>query len=793
MKFSEQWLREWVNPAVDSETLAHQLTMAGLEVASIEPVSAQFNGVVVGQVLDVQAHPDADKLRVCQVDVGQGEPLNIVCGASNVRAGLKVPVAMLGATLGADFKIKRAKLRGIESQGMICSAQELSLSESSQGILSLAQDAPIGMDFRHYWQLDDKAITVELTPNRGDCASLLGLTREVAAINDCQRTEVKQQVVAAEHELQHTVIVEAAEACPRYVGRVITNVNNQASTPLWLNERLRRSSMRSINPVVDILNYVMLELGQPMHAFDLHKVSGDMVVRKAKNAESLTLLNGQTIELTPDSLVIADKIRPLALAGIMGGADTEVSVNTDTLLLESAYFDPIELAGKARQYGLHTDASYRYERGVDPALTERAMQRATELIVAITAGKPGPLFTQTTSAYLPKANKLTLRRTRIKALLGIAIDDVKVQAILQNLGMQVEVNDLGWEVIVPTHRFDISQEVDLIEELARIHGYDQIPATAIHAAVSASPKQAKSLPQERLQNLLVDRGFHEVITYSFVPESLNEIFAPGAVALQLSNPISAELAVMRAHLAPSLLAALQYNQHRQQDRVWLFECGLCFSQDNGQINQQNKLGGIMAGSRYPLQWGEAKAELDFFAAKAEVEALLRLTRREQEYQFVAYEKAGLHPGQTAAIVYQGQEVGYLGALHPSVVEAYGLRQPVYLFELDLATLTDLDTAVYKTLSKFPSIRRDIALLVAEDMPIEPLLASIRAKANDIIKRVELFDVYQGKGLPSGQKSIALSIVMQHDLRTLIDEEINTLLQAILTDLQQTFGAKLRDE
>jgi phenylalanyl-tRNA synthetase beta chain len=792
MKFSEQWLREWINPAITTEQLLEQLTMAGLEVDSSEPVAGQFSDIVVGYVLDVQPHPDADRLRVCQVDVGQ-EILNIVCGASNVCSGIKVPVAKIGAVLGTDFVIKRAKLRGIESQGMICSAQELGLAETSQGILILAEDAPLGQAFREYWQLDDNTITVELTPNRGDCTSIIGMAREIAALNRLAKKPLTINSIVASHAEQIPVQVEAQEACPRYIGRLIRNINNQAQTPIWLAERLRRSGLRSINPIVDVLNYVMFELGQPMHVFDANKINKGITVRFPKLDESLALLNGQVVKLLPNTLVIADQDKVLALAGIMGGSDSEVTTNTQTVFLESAFFSPLAMAGQARQYGLHTDASYRFERGVDPEITAKALQRATELIIQIVGGEAGPLIEQSASHYIPKPEPVILRKARVNSVLGLTIPMQEIAAILTSLDMLVTPLTDAWQVSIPSHRFDIKLEVDLIEELARIYGYDKIKPQAIRGQFATRASSETQMDLMRIKYLLVDRGYKEAITYSFVSAKLNTIFAPEQAPLELANPISAELAVMRSNLWPGLISVLQYNQNRQQERVRLFEMGLKFSQANGQILQLPILGGVVAGTRYPEQWASGKEPVDFFDVKADIEALISLTGKPLKFSFGATEYPGLHPGQTAKILYDKQIVGYAGAIHPQVAEQLDLKLPIYLFELDLTTISEQNIPNYTALSKYPSIRRDLALVLAEDLPVADLLAKIRHEAREIIKQVEIFDVYQGKGVPSGQKSVALSIIMQHTERTLVDEEVNQLIQKIISDLQQAFGVKLREE
>ena len=577
MKLSENWLREWVNPDFDVQVIAEKLTQAGLEVDSVSPVAGDFSGVLVGQVKSVVAHPDADKLRVCEVDVAGDALLHIVCGASNVREGLKIPVAVVGAVLPGDFKIKKAKLRGEPSFGMLCSAKELGLAESSEGLMELPADAPVGSDIRDYLALNDFTIEVDLTPNRSDCLGVAGIARELGVISRTNLTPVAINEVAASVQTTFPVLVEAKQACPNYIGRVIENINPDAKTPLWMQEKLRRSGLRSLSAVVDITNYVMLELGQPMHAFDLQKLQQSIIVRFAKADEKLTLLDGQQVEIAEQTLVIADASGPLALAGVMGGETTAVDDKTTSLFLEAAFFTPDAIAGQARSYGLHTDSSHRFERGVDPQLAQQAMQRATQLILEIAGGQAGPLTVVSEESALPEIPQILLRANRIKRVLGIELDAAEVEEQLTRLGLEVTAVRDGWLVMVPSFRFDINIEVDLIEELGRLYGYDRLPQTRPEISVLPGAISEKQLATERLQSLLVDRGYFEAITYSFVDPTLQKHFADSDIEpIKLANPISADLSVMRHSLWPGLVQAMVYNLNRQHDRIRLFEVGRVF-------------------------------------------------------------------------------------------------------------------------------------------------------------------------------------------------------------------------
>ncbi|WP_022964139.1 phenylalanine--tRNA ligase subunit beta [Halopseudomonas pelagia] len=792
MKFSEQWLRTWVNPNVSREELVARLSMTGLEVDSVTPAAGVFSGVVVGEIVSAEQHPDADKLRVCQVSNGS-EQFQVVCGAPNARPGIKIPFAMVGAELGEDFKIKKAKLRGVESFGMLCSAAELKLSDDHDGLYELPTDAPTGQNLREYLGLDDAIIEVDLTPNRGDCLSIAGLAREVGANYGEAVSPVHIDAVAAVHDEVRPVELKAPKACPRYLGRVVRNVDLSRPTPLWMVERLRRSDIRSIDAVVDITNYVMLELGQPLHAFDLAEIKGGIRVRMAVEGEKLVLLDGQEISLRADTLVIADHERPLAMAGIMGGEHSGVSEGTRDLFLESAFFDTIAIAGKARGYSLHTDSSHRFERGVDWQLQRDAIERATALVVEIVGGEPGPVIEAVNETTLPTLKQITLRSERINQMLGMQMKGADVEAYLSGLGLYITADGEGqWQVDVPSHRFDISIEVDLIEELARLYGYNRLPVSAPTAALNltAKPETRGELPV--LRRLLVARGYHEAITYSFVEPGLNKLFDPEIEPLALANPISSDMAVMRTSLWPGLSKAVQYNQNRQQGRVRLFESGLRFvPQSNGELLQEPMLSGVACASRLPEGWANGSDKLDFYDVKGDVEALLGQGGAGNQYLFEPAEHPALHPGQSARISRDGETVGWLGALHPQLLIELDIQGPLFIFELTLSKIIQGRLPKFAELSRFPEVRRDVALLVDKTVVAEDLLADIRANAGDALKNLRLFDVYEGKGIDPHRKSLAIGLTLQHSSRTLTDDEVNAVMDKVLTSLEQRFNATLR--
>ncbi len=795
MKFSENWLREWVNPEVNTDQLAHQITMAGLEVDDVLAVAGEFSGVKVGKVVECGQHPDADKLRVTKVDVGETELLDIVCGAPNCRQGLMVAVATVGAVLPGDFKIKKAKLRGQPSHGMLCSFSELGIDVESDGILELPQDAPIGQDLRAFLNLDDVTIDVDLTSNRADCFSLRGLAREVGVLNRLDVTEPKVQAVANSIDDSVNIDVQAPSACPRYLGRVIKNVNAKAQTPLWMQEKLRRCGIRSIDPVVDVTNYVLLEQGQPMHAFDLDKINGGIVVRMANEAETLTLLDGNEVTLSQDTLVIADQQQPLALAGVFGGEHSGVTDNTQDILLECAFFSPDAIRGRARSYGLHTDASMRYERGVDFTLQHQAMERATELLVAICGGEVGPVVDVTSASDLPVANTVTLRREKLANLLGHEIADQDVVEILQRLGLSVESTEQGWQATAPSWRFDIAIEQDLIEEVGRIYGYDNIPNQAPIAGLSMNPHQERQLPLKRVRDLLVDRGYHEAITYSFVEPELQKAFVPDVEPLILPNPISVEMSAMRLTLLQGLLTTVVHNQKRQQSRVRLFEYGLRFvpNQDaeNG-MSQMPMLAGVISGQRSAEHWTLESQTVDFFDLKGDLEAVLELTGRAQDFEFVASTHPALHPGQCAMITLEGEPVGIIGTVHPELERKLGLNGRTIAFEIEWQAVDHRDIPEAVAVSKFPANRRDIALVVDDSVASGDVVNTCLEAGGQWLKDANLFDVYVGQGVGEGKKSLAIALTLQSVDKTLEESDINESVEAIVLAAKEAFGAQLRD-
>jgi len=792
MKFSEQWLREWVAPQLDTQAIADQITMAGLEVDAVEAVAAAFSGVVVAEVLSKEKHPDADKLNVCTVNDGTGEPVQVVCGAPNVDVGQKIPFAQVGGVLPGDFKIKKAKLRGVESRGMICSASELGLEEeTSPGILVLPASAPVGTSFREYMQLDDMTIEVDLTPNRGDCLSIKGLAREVGVLNRLPVSGPEITVVEASIDDTFPVTIEAAEQCPRYLGRVIKGVNVEAETPLWMVERLRRSGVRSIDPVVDVTNYVMLELGQPLHAFDRDNLQGGITVRLAREAERLTLLDGQEVALRPETLVIADERGPLAMAGIMGGENSGVNAKTHTIFLESAFFAPLGIAGQARSYGLHTDASHRYERGVDPELPAMAVERATKLLMEICGGQAGPVVETVSDEHLPAPRIIMLREARLESALSKRLQPDDVTDILQRLGLEVDKQAEGWSVVAPSWRFDVAIEEDLIEEVARIHGYNNLPVRRPAARLALRPANEALLTQAQLRNQMVARGFQEAVTYSFVAPDLQAVMLPDAVSPVLANPISSDLSVMRASLFPGLVRALEHNLNRQQTRVRIFETGLVFNGHLDNLTQVPMMGALVCGGREVEGWNSAKAQVDFYDLKGDLESLLAMGGAQEAWRFEPGEHPSLHPGQTAQLFYNGEPAGWIGTLHPQVRAKLGLKVDAVLFEVRLDVLSQGEIPAFEPLSRYPEVRRDLAFMLKEATPVQALLDCAKTQAGDYLKDIKLFDVYAGKGVAEGYKSIALGLTWQHASRTLNDEEINQLVDSIITNVRAELDAELR--
>ncbi len=789
MKISEQWLREWANPPIDSDALVHQLTMAGLEVDSVESARPAFDGVVVAEVLSCEKHPDADKLNLCRVDDGSGEPVQVICGAANVRAGLKVAFARVGATL-PGIKIKKAKLRGVESFGMICSESELQLSDDSSGIMELPADAPVGVDLADYLELDDTLIEIDLTPNRGDCLSIQGVAREVVANNDIPLHAVEIQPRAVTIEDRFELELLDPEACPHYAGRIIRGIDASATTPLWMKEKLRRSGLRPISPVVDVTNFVMMELGQPMHGFDYDRISGGIRVRLAEAGEQLDLLDGSRVECRDDTLVIADHEKALAVAGIMGGQDSSVQDDTRNILLESAFFTPSRIAGKARSYGLHTDSSHRFERGVDPELQITALERATQLLLDIVGGEAGPVVSQRVEAHIPERPEIRLRHARVERMLGIGIDAARIEQILGKLDMSVTADGDDWRVTAPSWRFDINIEADLIEEIGRIVGYDNIPGTRQAAHVAMSACSETEIDANRLRDALVARGYHEAITYSFVSPELQELLHPGQPTLSLANPISSDMSEMRTRLLPGLVQALRHNLNRQQNRVRLFETGLCFIPGDGELEQKPHLAALITGPAEPESWNADRRPADFYDIKGDLQSLMQLADA-AAFDFRPSAEPILHPGQGADVYFHGKKVGFVGALHPSLQERLDIDQPVYLFEIEQQALSHHPLPGFRELSRFPSIRRDLALLVDADTPVRSLLDTIAALADEKIRDAFVFDVYTGKELRDNRKSVALGLILQDFSRTLTDQEVDGSVSAVLSALERKHNAVLR--
>ncbi len=789
MKFSEAWLREWVNPDLETAQLAEQLTMAGLEVDSIEPAAGEFSGVVVAEVLSVEAHPDADKLRVCQVSAGEGEPLQIVCGAPNVRAGMKVPLATVGGRVG-EMKIKKAKLRGVPSHGMLCSARELGLSEDHEGLMELPDDAPVGQDIRDYLALDDTLIEIDLTPNRGDCLGMEGVAREVGALTKTDVTTPEMPPVPAAMDDVLEISVRAPDACPRYLGRVIRGINPEARTPLWMKEKLRRGGLRSLGPVVDVTNYVLLELGQPMHAFDLAQLSGGIEVRYPKAGETLTLLDEREIEPVSDTLLICDHDKPLALAGIMGGEHSGISAETRDLFLEVAFFTPEKIAGHARRYGLATDSAFRFERGVDAGLQHRAMERATALLLELVGGKAGPVTEAVSEDDLPQKAPIKLRRERIKRLLGFVPDDTEVENILTRLGIAVEAIDEGWLATPPGFRFDLAIEADLIEEVGRVFGYNNLPTANNRGDLKLRPVPETVTPLERVKAMLVDRDYHEVISYSFVDADTQSVLAPGIEAVALANPISSEMSVMRTSLWPGLASVVKFNIARQQSRIRIFESGLKFIQQDNELKQERVLSGAVAGDRLPEQWGAKPEPADFFDVKADLQCLLDYAG--VDARFEAGEHPALHPGQSAAIYVDDRLAGWLGRVHPQIAQKLEIPGKTVLFELKLDVVLKGRVPSFEKLSRFPSIRRDLSVVVNVETPAGALCDTIHAEAGPLLQDLRVFDVYEGKGIETGRKSIAFGLILQDSSRTLTDNDVDAVITVITGQLEQKFGAILRE-
>ncbi|MEB3753655.1 phenylalanine--tRNA ligase subunit beta [Acinetobacter sp. MD2(2019)] len=791
MKISENWLRTWVNPAIDSETLSNQLTMLGLEVDELAPVAKPFTGVVIGEVLTVEQHPDADRLRVTTVNIGAAETLQIVCGAPNVRVGMKAPVATVGAVLPGDFKIKKGKLRGVESHGMLCGASEIDLEDKVDGLLELPSDAPIGVNIRDYLKLDDNVIDISITPNRGDCFSIRGIAREIGVINQLAVTQPEIKDVAASIADEKGINVTTTGA-PRYLGRVIKNVNVKAETPEWMQQALTRSGIRTHSILVDITNYVLMELGQPMHAFDLAKLDGNIQVRQAQPQEKLNLLNEQNVELNQEVMVIADDAKVLAIAGIMGGLESSVTDATQDIFLESAFFAPLAIAGRARRFGLHTDSSQRFERGVDFELPLLAMQRASQLIQDLAGGEFGPISVAEQAAELPTRQEIALTQAQVDALLGYRVDAEFIADALTRLGCIVTVKAAGeWLVVPPSHRYDMAIYQDLIEEVARIHGYDNIQISLPKMDVQLA-KHQDQFELSQLRQTITTLGYQEAISFSFADLKLEKQLNPQVNPLALANPISSDLAVMRSTLLSSLIPCVQHNLNRQQSRVRFFELGLRFDYQNAQsiqdLQQIPTLALIAVGSKDPEQWHAKAQAMDFFDFKGEIEQILAAGRVQVEYQRSS--RVWLHPGQSAEIILDGKSIGYLGRLHPSLENELDLGV-TWVAELDQNAVLQSYVSNFTELSRFPSVRRDIALLISDKIAVREIQQLIQKTGGELLDSTWLFDVYTGQGVEAGKRSLAFALLWQHTSRTLEDAEIKSGMDHIIEVLQSTYQATLR--
>ncbi len=802
MKISEQWLRQWVNPTNTSEQLADQLTMAGLEIDDRYAVARAFDGVVVGEVISVRPHPDADKLRVTQVDIGSDEPLQIVCGAPNVAVGMKAPVATIGAVLptadNKGFHIKASELRGVASNGMLCGAQEIDLVDDIDGLLALPTDAPVGTDIREYLGLDNQILDISITPNRGDCFSVRGIAREIAVINS-MAMQLPEITMANDNDSRcsfatPTVIINATEQCPRYLLQAISDIDRSVVTPKWLVDRLVQSGLRSHNFLVDVTNYVLMELGQPLHAFDADTIKGSIVVRLAKGQESFILLNEQTVTLTGDELVIADDEGVLALAGIMGGKRSSVTDSTTNIVLESAFFSPLAIAARARRFGLHTDASQRFERGVDFELPVLALARAVNLITNIAGGRAGQIVTVEHFDQLPAREPIILPIAKVKDVLGIEIAVDTMMRILTQLGFAVAQHDNALICTPPSYRFDMSISEDLIEELARIYGYDNIPSVLPHLQVSMNYDDTADLTHE-MKLALVDIGYMEAISFSFSDAKLEAMIddeALGAV-LPLANPISSDLAVMRRTLLSSLLPCVQYNINRQQSRIRFFETGLSFvGQNVSELVQTPSIALVAVGNVWDEQAYQNRAT-DFYDLKHDIEQLLPAQLDSSRIRYERSDLDFLHPGQGAKLYIDEQYIGWLGQLHPNTAKTLDL--PVtWVAQLALAPLLTLarEQQLIATPSKFPQVRRDIALLVNSDISVQTLQATIRSAAGELLKDMWLFDVYQGANVPDNQRSLAFALTWQDPTQTLSDEAIKTATDKVVTALGSKHNAQLRD-
>ena len=792
MKFSEKWLREWVNPKMDVMELSHQLTMVGHEVNSIELQGAKLDDVVIAEIISVDPHPNADRLSICHVSIGKGKPIKLVCGAPNVTVNMKSSLAVAGVQLADGTELRRLKIRGVESNGMLCSAIELGLGDEADGIIAFPNDAPTGLKLSKYLDLPDNVLDVDLTPNRGDCFSIFGIARDVAAMTDIDLTLPDLPSIPASIENVYPVEIGDSSVCPRFVGRVVCDINPCAKTPIWMTERLRRSGFRTIHPVVDISNYVMLELGQPLHAYDLALLQGVIKPRFAKKNEKITLLDEREVNLSKDTLVITDDSGPIGLAGIMGGLSTAVSETTKDVFFEAAFWPTSVIAGRARSYRLHTDASLRFERGVDFEGQARAIERATELLIGISGGDPGPLIDLIDNNQLPLISSILLRKSRLKKILGVDIPNDRVVEILKNLGLNIKNMTDGWEITPPSFRFDLVIEEDLIEEIARIYGYDQIPEKTAKTEVSLGSLVKTTTELEQVAAILVARDYQEIITYSFIDAEKNQQFTGEASELILSNPISSEMSVMRGSLWPGMIEAAGSNVARQQDRIRFFEIGKSFHGTLKEPIEVVRVAGLALGSTLPEQWDVRIKDIDLFDMKSDLETLLKMATTGATIDYDTANHPVLQSGQASNIMRNGHVIGVFGKLHPTIGLKMNLDKGVFLFELDAGLAFTSNIPKSATISKYPTIRRDIAIVVDDEIAAAELIRVAASSVPDIIQKVTIFDVYRGKGIEIGRKSIALGLILQETSRTLTEADADSVIDTVVRNLERKFKAELRD-
>ncbi len=790
MKISENWLREWVNPNITSDELVEQLTMLGLEVDETLPAAGNFTNVVVAQIVDIEKHPDADKLNICQVDAGTGENLQIVCGAPNARKGLVTALAMVGAVLPGNFKIKKSKLRGQESNGMLCSNVELGLSDDHSGILELPTNAPVGADMRDYLELNDTIIDIDLTPNRADCFCAKGIAIDVACLNELPVTMPVIDAVAATIDDSIDVKLIAKEQSPRYLCRVIKNIDNTKQTPIWMQEKLRRSGIRSIHPVVDVTNYVMLELGQPMHGFDKAAINGAIEVKMASKGDQFTLLDGKEVKLDEGYLMIADSQNYLAIAGVMGGLDSGCNEGTKDIVLESAYFNPATIMGKSRDLGIFTESALRFERGVDAHLQEQAMQRATQLILDICGGEVGPVVEAKAEEYIPQAKVITLTEDKLKRVLGFTVDKQHVTSILEGLQMQVEEGDNNWKVIAPTSRFDMAIEEDLIEEVVRLIGYDKMPSQNLFGDSVIMQLPESVIATNFIKNQLTTLGYTEAINYSFVSQKQLDALNLSKGSIALKNPLTEEFAIMRTSLLPGMLETVKYNLRRQNDSVKLFESGNVFYKDES-IVEDEKLIAICTGKRHLEHWSLDKDNIDFFDIKGDLENLLEGTK--SDYSFAKSSLDYLHPGQQAEVILAGNSIGWIGQVHPETCRKIGIKKPVYAFELFINNIKKTKLPTFTDVSKFPSVRRDLAMIVDNKVSYQQIKNIVVEEASHLLKNIIVFDEYKGDSIGADKRSLAIGIVLQQTNSTFEDKEVDKLMAKVVSSLKVNLGVEIRGQ